>query len=62
MALAKKCDACQKFYDFIETENEPNGITLCFIDSQGKPQNTISKKELCPECIGKIRDVLSNKN
>lgn len=62
MALAKKCDACQSFYDFIETENEPNGITLAFIDSQGKVQNTISKKELCPKCIGKIRDVLQNKN
>ena len=25
MALAKKCDACKSFYDFIETENEANG-------------------------------------
>lgn len=39
MALAKKCDACQKFYDFIETETEPNGRFVALTEEEINAQH-----------------------
>ena len=59
MALAKECDACGDFFKPSEDETIPNGITLSYFDFQGRVQGTIDKKELCPDCIQKVKDVLN---
>ena len=61
MALAKQCDAkgCGKFFKPSTDENTPNGITFSYFDQQSNVQNTIEKKELCPDCLKKVRDMLN---
>lgn len=59
MALAKECDACGDFFKPTSDEDIPNGITFSYFDFQGQVQNTIIKKELCPKCIKKVKDVLN---
>ena len=62
MALAKMCDACGSFFKPTPNEEIPNGITFSYFDLQGRVQNTIERMELCPACLQKVRNVLSNNN
>ena len=59
MGLAKECDACGDFFKPSSNEDIPNGITFAYFDIQGRVQKTILKKELCPECIKKVNNVLN---
>ena len=59
MASAKKCDACGEFYTFDSNPTKANGITLTFFNELGQASNTILKKELCPDCLEKVKSVLN---
>lgn len=61
MALAKECDACGRFFKPSSDETIANGITYTYFDFEGRAQNTIDKKELCPSCLDAVYDIL-NKN
>ena len=61
MALAKKCDACKTFFDFDKDETKPNGIVLAWMNENSQVSRTIEKKELCPKCIKKVKDILDIK-
>jgi hypothetical protein len=62
MALAKKCDACEKFFDFSDDDMTPNGIALVYINQNRQIAHTIDKKELCDDCLAKINKILNKED
>lgn len=54
MSMARKCDRCGKLYEPYNMDKRypegPNGIVLANIDYKQQCY-TISKSDLCPECM-----------
>lgn len=63
MALAKKCDRCGIFYDIYPKSGSTsfNSIKLVSTDSRGNERIGSIMMDLCPECMGKLKDYLNPK-
>ena len=53
MALAKKCDRCEKLYEHYPKGNkvEYNGVQRISLADNGGTVTLGYKKDLCPECM-----------
>ena len=60
--LAKKCDRCEKYYDFYKNNNDYNGIALTSFDREGYLSPNCDKHDLCPECMEKLIKFLGGEN
>jgi len=52
---AKKCDRCNKYYDYYEGTN---GMALMHYDDVNDTDEMTVGLDLCPECLGKLKNWL----
>lgn len=50
MAMAKKCDRCDKLYETYTDNKGHNGIAFANIERNGQA-NFFMSYDLCPECL-----------
>lgn len=66
MAIAKKCDRCNKLYEpYVKVEKQDincvNGIKLASYDLQSIKYFSIRDYDLCKECMESFKEWFKNK-
>ena len=62
VALAKKCDRCKVLFEYYPSESKRkyNAVIRALINKQGYVVEEEKFNDLCPECMKKFNEFMSN--
>ena len=58
MALARKCDICGGFYDWVNGDDIPNNMTLSRFGPNSSISDWSKKYDICPDCYTAINECM----